>query len=115
MIPEILLGGMLLLVVGGLADSIWRLWQGRPRPFHAWPDCGLYFVMVFATLQLPAWQTRDLIAKIAMVVAVHSPSSVSSAASAAEDEDAVEQQRRQGADLPQPLIESLSHHAFGRR
>ncbi len=70
MIPEILLGGSLLVVVASLADSIWRLWRGRPRPFHAWPDSGLYLLMVFVTLQLPAWETRDLIAKVVLVIAV---------------------------------------------
>ena len=68
MIPEIFLA--LLLAISGvtLADAIWRLWRGRPWRFRPWPDSGLYVLIAFVALPLPAWDTRDLIAKTILVI-----------------------------------------------
>jgi hypothetical protein len=68
MIPEIVLYAMLLVSVANLADSIWRLWRGRARIYRLWWDSLLYVVMVPVIVQLPARETRDVIAKVAFVV-----------------------------------------------
>lgn len=70
-IPEILLGFALLVSIAWLGDATWRLWQGRaPRRFRPWPDSGLFVLMVFSAVQLPVWETRDLIAKVVLVVVI---------------------------------------------
>jgi len=69
-IDEIFLGGMLLIAIVWLADSLWRLSRGRPRLFRPWPDTGLYVLMTYATLSIRTWETRDLIAKIVFVSVV---------------------------------------------
>ncbi|HEV2721402.1 MAG TPA: hypothetical protein VG323_15375 [Thermoanaerobaculia bacterium] len=58
-----------LVAVGSLAVSIWRVWRDRPRVVSPWMGSVTYFVMAWMAFSLPASATRDLVAKAIIAVA----------------------------------------------
>ncbi|HEV2721403.1 MAG TPA: hypothetical protein VG323_15380 [Thermoanaerobaculia bacterium] len=47
MIDEIFLGFWVVISVGGLAFSIWKVWRDRPRLFRPWQDSALYLFITW--------------------------------------------------------------------